>query len=486
MASASTRGRRRSTAHPLHPAPGGPARRRLPGHLPRRLGRLPPHLGGVLVRGRRRRTRGGRRRGGGRHRPDRRRRLPAARWLGFVGLALAVGVPVLALVCWPGGWASAAAPAGRRRSGRGRRGLGPQLPAAGAVRGGHRPGDGAGSGPPGGDGRLGGGSGGARPRRPRSRAGRGPAAGLAPRHAALGLPHRRRRCARGRSRGQHGRDRASRRRTVAGAGRHRRRRPRRRHGRLAGRPGGLLLAGAAAAGAGGRPGRDPHPLVAPRVRRGGGARGQRHRAGRPRGGAAHGPVLDHLRLGSRRQTGAGGGPARGGRHLPRLGAPAPRHPRSRPARPQRTRARLRRPSAGGAPPRRRRSGAVRDRSQSEGAAEHVPSLRRSVLWRSPSPPWCWRSRRCSSAPRRPGRRSTSRWTCCCRSRAAPARRAACRCRWTPPRGREHAARLPLRRLRPAHPAGRHRGHPHRAVAGDRPARRRSAAGRARATTSATG
>ena len=32
--------------------------------------------------------------------------LPAARWLGYAGLALAVGVPVLALLCWPGGWAS--------------------------------------------------------------------------------------------------------------------------------------------------------------------------------------------------------------------------------------------------------------------------------------------------------------------------------------------------------------------------------------------
>ena len=32
--------------------------------------------------------------------------LPVFRWLGFAGLALAVGVPVLALVCWPGGWAS--------------------------------------------------------------------------------------------------------------------------------------------------------------------------------------------------------------------------------------------------------------------------------------------------------------------------------------------------------------------------------------------
>jgi copper transport protein len=32
--------------------------------------------------------------------------LVAFRWLGFGGLALAVGVPVLALVCWPGGWGS--------------------------------------------------------------------------------------------------------------------------------------------------------------------------------------------------------------------------------------------------------------------------------------------------------------------------------------------------------------------------------------------
>jgi copper transport protein len=32
--------------------------------------------------------------------------LPALRWLGFAGLAPAVGVPVLALLCWPGGWAS--------------------------------------------------------------------------------------------------------------------------------------------------------------------------------------------------------------------------------------------------------------------------------------------------------------------------------------------------------------------------------------------
>jgi copper transport protein len=32
--------------------------------------------------------------------------LPTFRWLGFGGLALAVGVPLLALVCWPGGWAS--------------------------------------------------------------------------------------------------------------------------------------------------------------------------------------------------------------------------------------------------------------------------------------------------------------------------------------------------------------------------------------------
>lgn len=32
--------------------------------------------------------------------------LPASRWAGFAGLALVVGVPVLALTCWPAGWAS--------------------------------------------------------------------------------------------------------------------------------------------------------------------------------------------------------------------------------------------------------------------------------------------------------------------------------------------------------------------------------------------
>ncbi|WP_116450049.1 FixH family protein [Blastococcus litoris] len=32
--------------------------------------------------------------------------LPISRWVGFAGLALAVGVPVLALCCWPGGWSS--------------------------------------------------------------------------------------------------------------------------------------------------------------------------------------------------------------------------------------------------------------------------------------------------------------------------------------------------------------------------------------------
>lgn len=32
--------------------------------------------------------------------------LPASRWLGFGGMALAIGIPVFALVCWPAGWAS--------------------------------------------------------------------------------------------------------------------------------------------------------------------------------------------------------------------------------------------------------------------------------------------------------------------------------------------------------------------------------------------
>lgn len=32
--------------------------------------------------------------------------LPAARWIGFAGLALALGVPAMAALCWPGGWGS--------------------------------------------------------------------------------------------------------------------------------------------------------------------------------------------------------------------------------------------------------------------------------------------------------------------------------------------------------------------------------------------
>ena len=32
--------------------------------------------------------------------------LPLARWLGYAGLALAVGVPLLVLLCWPAGWGS--------------------------------------------------------------------------------------------------------------------------------------------------------------------------------------------------------------------------------------------------------------------------------------------------------------------------------------------------------------------------------------------
>jgi copper transport protein len=32
--------------------------------------------------------------------------LPVSRWIGFGGVALAIGIPVLALICWPAGWAS--------------------------------------------------------------------------------------------------------------------------------------------------------------------------------------------------------------------------------------------------------------------------------------------------------------------------------------------------------------------------------------------
>lgn len=33
--------------------------------------------------------------------------LPVARWIGFAGIALAIGVPVFVLVCWPAGWRAA-------------------------------------------------------------------------------------------------------------------------------------------------------------------------------------------------------------------------------------------------------------------------------------------------------------------------------------------------------------------------------------------
>ncbi len=33
--------------------------------------------------------------------------LPVARWIGFAGLALAIGVPAMVALCWPGGWGSA-------------------------------------------------------------------------------------------------------------------------------------------------------------------------------------------------------------------------------------------------------------------------------------------------------------------------------------------------------------------------------------------
>ncbi len=32
--------------------------------------------------------------------------LPAARWIGYAGTALVLGIPALALLCWPGGWAA--------------------------------------------------------------------------------------------------------------------------------------------------------------------------------------------------------------------------------------------------------------------------------------------------------------------------------------------------------------------------------------------
>ena len=47
--------------------------------------------------------------------------------------------------------------------------------------------------------------------------------------------------------------------------------------------------------------------------------------------------------------------------------------------------------------------------------------------------WCWRCPRCWSGPRRPGRPRPSRSTSPCRCSPRPARRLACRSRWTPRR-----------------------------------------------------
>ena len=111
------------------------------------------------------------------------------------------------------------------------------------------------------------------------------------------------------------------------------------------------------------------------------ARGQRHGAGGARGRVADGAVRHHLRLGARGQAGAGrswswarpGSPGSGcssgwasAGPGPAAGAASPRT-RSPPSAARR--------AAG----RGRRGGRAARHAQAEGAAEHVPALRRSVL-----------------------------------------------------------------------------------------------------------
>ena len=276
---------------------------------------------------------------------------------------------------------------------------------------------------------------------------------------AVGGPHRRRRRARGRAGGQHGRDRPSRRRTVAGPRGRRRRRPRRRHGRLAGRPGGDccssvlrppvpaadLAVVAHPAGRASRSARWRRWWSAAPCRRS--ARWARRR---PCSSTTYGWVLVaklvlvavllgaagvsrvwvHQRLGIRRPRPAGrrrvtahafAGAGRG-RAAAADDGPAAVRDRSPVRGRRRARARPAPLGAGGGRGRGRGAGAL------GGARRH---------------------------PAGPRRRSTGRSTCCCRSRAAPGPSGSVQVSVDPARrGGQHAARLPLRRLRPAHPAGR--------------------------------
>ena len=352
---------------------------------------------------------GPRRRG---RRPTRssRPRCRSPAWIGFAGLALAIGVPVLALLCWPAGWASRpAAPAGDVGRGRGRRGrrrcsfllqgpyaagaglgsvLDPSLLAATAV---------------------------VRP--PAGRCSRGPSwpwpwrAVLRPAWRRGAPPSAARSCAPAgvlarRARRGHGGDRPRR---SPGRGRASRWPSTAVHvaamavwlGGLAG-----LLAGRAAAADAPRPTSPRRCRRFSRVAFGAvvGAGRHRHRAGGARGGIADGAVRPPPTAGSARPSwpwslvAAGGG-----RGLPGLGAAAARRPPARrPARRRQVTAHaFAAPAAG-----RRRGGRtgrpVRDRARCSRRAPSstCPRCAARCSSRSPSPPSSWRSPPSWSAPRR--------------------------------------------------------------------------------------
>ena len=237
------------------------------------------------------------------------------------------------------------------------------------------------------------------------------------------------------ARGQHRRDRAPRRRAVAGARGRRHGRARRGDGGLAGRPG--------------RPARrrccgrdvpaDDVAAVVPRYSRlafavGGRAGRQRHRAGRARGRVADGAVRHDLRLGARGQARAWspscwprpGSPGSGCSSGSACAGPGPADGAASP--------RTRSPRRGR---RRRRCEAAaeaRGHAQSESAAEHAAGAAPLGAGRGrASPPSSWRCRRSwSGCP--PARAAVAQPVDATAAAAGQprARRAACRCRSTPP------------------------------------------------------
>ena len=463
-ASGSTRGRRRSTAASLtHPAAQRPPRRRLPGHLPGHLGRLAPHLGGVLLRGRRRRARAGRRGRRGPHRSGRRgrrsrsrggRASPAWRWRSACRSWRCCAGRAAGRRPGCAGW-----PSGR---GRGRRRLGPAASCSRAPT------------PP------------RRASGPRSIPSLLAATAASEAGRALlaraASPSRWPRVLR-RSGAAAGRRRAAQRRrrgvsppawwsarppsairspgrwpglAVAVDGR-----PRRGHGRLA-RAAWPGPAGRRAAA------RDPRRTTRPpslprclaaRLRRGGGPRGQRHRAGGARGRVADGAVRDHLRLGARGQAGAGRWSCWPRPASPGSGCSSGWASAGRGRRPRRSLTAHAFAAVGGR--RHRRRGGRRPRRpcasrlQSESAAEHVPALRRSVLVEVAvaAVVLALSAVLVGTPPARVGDRPAGGRAAAAAGQRRPVRQRA-GVGGPRPAGRQHAARLPVRRHRPAHPARR--------------------------------